>query len=296
MDNTQFNIDKRLVREAFSKAAPDYDGLAVLQKEIGKRLLERLDVIKIQPKRILDVGCGTGAWNNDLAQRYKGVEIISLDIAPGMINYARNQLSAWTRRFGKRRFICADAEQLPIADNSIDMIVSNATIQWCQDLDAAFAEFQRVLRPGGLVMFTTFGPDTLTELRQAWATVDDAVHVNAFIDMHDIGDALIRARTSDPVMDTENITLTYGDAKTLMRELKGIGAHNVTAGRNHGLTGKTKFKNMLSAYEQFRRDDHTLPVTYEVVYGHAWAGDTSETQQQDSDGTVRIPLSSLRKK
>ncbi len=294
MDSDRYNIDKRRVREAFSKAAPDYDELAVLQKEIGNRLLERLDLIKLEPRRILDVGCGTGTWSERLSQRYRQAEVISLDLAPGMIHQARSKLSAWGRRFGKRRFLCGDAEQLPLADNSVDMIFSNVTLQWCQNLDAAFAEFHRVLRPDGLLMFTTFGPDTLTELRQAWATVDNAVHVNAFIDMHDIGDALMRARVCDPVMDTEHITLTYGDAKTLMRELKGIGAHNVTSGRNHGLTGKTKLKKMLAAYEQFRDAGNTLPVTYEVIYGHAW-GRPSETQQHMDDGTIQIPLSQLKR-
>jgi len=294
MDNTQYQIDKRLVRQAFSKAAPDYDGLAVLQKEIGSRLMERLDLIKLEPKRILDVGSGTGTWSEQLAKRYKGAEVISLDLAPGMVQHARSQLSAWNRRFGKRRFVCGDAENLPIADNSVDMIFSNVSLQWCQDLDKTFREFQRVLRPGGLLMFTTFGPDTLTELRQAWATVDNAVHVNAFIDMHDIGDALMRSKIADPVMDTENIILTYKKAKTLMRELKGIGAHNVTAGRNHGLTGKSKLQKMLAAYEGFRTADNTLPVTYEVVYGHAWGNESQAAQHAQSDGSVHVPLSALR--
>ncbi len=294
MNSNPYKIDKQQVREAFSRAAPHYDELAVLQKEIGNRLLERLDLIKLDPRRILDVGCGTGAWSERLAQRYKKAEVISLDLAPGMVHHARHQLSTWRRHFSKRRFVCGDAEQLPLADNSIDMLFSNATLQWCPDLDAAFSEFHRVLRPNGLIMFTTFGPDTLTELRQAWAAVDDAIHVNAFIDMHDIGDALMRAQVADPVMDTENIILTYRDVRTLMRELKGIGAHNVTAGRNHGLTGKTRLTKMIRAYEQFRDKQGTLPVTYEVIYGHAWGRDL-DTQRHREKGVVKIPVSQLKR-
>ncbi len=294
MDNSQYSIDKRLLREAFSRAAPNYDELAILQQEIGKRLLERLELIKLTPRRILDLGCGTGTWSEALARHYGEAEVLSLDLAPGMVSHARRRLPAWRRHFGRRRFICGDAEQLPLGDASIDMIFSNVTLQWCQNLDAAFSEFQRVLRPGGLLMFTTFGPDTLTELRQAWATVDSAVHVNAFIDMHDIGDALVRTGLGDPVMDAETITLTYSDVKTLMRELKGIGAHNITAGRNHGLTGKRKLGQMLAAYEQFRRTDNTLPVTYEVIYGHAWGGKPNQ-QQRRQDGAVTIPLSALKR-
>ncbi len=294
MDRTSYQIDKRQVREAFSKAAPVYDELAVVQREIGQRMLERLDLIKLTPRRILDVGCGTGLWSEQLGQRYRQAELIALDLAPGMVQQARARLSAWRRRFGKQRFLCADAEQLPLATDSVDMIFSNVTLQWCQDLDRTFAEFRRVLRPGGLLIFSTFGPDTLTELRQAWAAADDAVHVNAFIDMHDIGDALLRAGVADPVMDMEKITLTYRDIKTLMRELKEIGAHNVTRGRNHGLTGKGKLARMMAAYEDFRRADGLLPVTYEVVYGHAWGAEPQTGQQNRSDGSVTVPIEQLK--
>ena len=292
MNMNEYQVDKRQLRQSFSRAATQYDAMAVLQKEIGKRLIERLDLIKLQPERILDVGSGTGTWSRALMQRYKNAEVISLDIAHGMLHQARQSRSFMERMRDRRRYLCGDAEQLPVKDNSIDMIFSNVTLQWCRDLDSVFNEFQRVLKPGGLLMFTTFGPDTLTELRQAWAAVDDAVHVNAFVDMHDIGDALMRARVADPVMDAETLTLTYKDAKQLMRELKGIGAHNVSAGRNHGLTGKQKLQTMLNAYEQFRRTDDTLPATYEVVYGHAWG---TEKQALKNDGTVTIPISSIKR-
>lgn len=292
---TPYQVDKRLVRKAFDQAAPSYDENAVLQKEVALRLLERLELIKQKPGRIIDIGTGTGAWSAELGKRYKGSHILALDLAPAMLKVARSRLSLWSRRFGNHSFVCGDAERLPLQDRSVDMIFSNLAIQWCQDLDAAFAEFKRILKPGGVLMFTTFGPDTLTELRQSWARTDDAVHVNAFMDMHDVGDALMRAGLGNPVMDTERLTLTYRDPTKLMRELKAIGAHNVTAGRPHGLTGKNRLRRMLEAYEQFRTGDGLLPATYEIIYGHAWGTDLIRRSPGLSD-EITIPLTQIGKK
>ncbi|HHJ80167.1 MAG TPA: malonyl-[acyl-carrier protein] O-methyltransferase BioC [Candidatus Tenderia electrophaga] len=294
MHQDPYQLDKRLIRESFDRAAASYDEVALLQQEVGQRLLERLDLIKLQPKRIVDIGAGTGELSSALGKRYKGCEIISLDLAPNMLKQARKRQGMMDRLFGKQRFVCGDAEQLPLADNSVEMIFSNFVIQWCSNLDQTFAEFQRILKPGGLLLFTTFGPDTLKELRQAWRAVDDDIHVNSFIDMHDIGDALLRAQLADPVMDTEHLTLTYQNGMDVMRDLKAMGAHNITSGRNHGLTGKQKLKQMLAAYEQFRTADGHLPASYEVVYGHAW-GNEAPTKQRQDDGAVHIPLSQLRR-
>ncbi len=295
MHQTPYQLDKHLVRESFDRAAAGYDEAAILQREIGQRLLERLDLIKLQPQTIVDIGAGTGELGAALAKRYKGCEVILLDLAPRMLKLARARQGMMARWRGKQRFVCGDAEQLPLADNSADMVFSNFAIQWCSNLDSAFREFQRVLKPGGLLLFTTFGPDTLTELRQAWRAVDDAVHVNSFIDMHDIGDALMRAKLAEPVMDAERLTLTYADGMGVMRDLKAMGAHNVSAGRHHGLTGKRKLKQMLAAYEQFRDGDGLLPATYEVVYGHAWGSDV-RLEQLPADGAVHVPLSQLSRK
>lgn len=292
MNQDSYQLDKRLVRESFDRAAQSYDEVAILQQEVGLRLLERLDLIKLQPQRIIDVGAGTGTQSRLLAERYKGSEIISFDLAPAMLRKARQQRSLKSRWFGKQRFLCGDAEHLPLSDNSVDMIFSNFAIQWCTDLDQAFREFQRILKPEGLLLFTTFGPDTLKELRQAWKSVDDNIHVNSFIDMHDIGDALMRAKLGDPVMDTENITLTYKNGMGVMRDLKAMGAHNVTAGRNHGLTGKQKLQQMLAGYEPFRNEAGLLPATYETVYGHAWGTDLKPNQQRE-DGSVAVPISEI---
>lgn len=283
--------DKRLVRAAFEKAASRYDEAAVLQREIGTRLLERLELMKIAPQRLLEVGSGTGFCSTQLTARYPQTQFIALDIAHGMLQHTRRRFGWWQRLRRRPGFICADAEVLPLADASVDLLFSNVTIQWCSNPDATFAEFRRVLKPGGLLLFSTFGPDTLKELRAAWRAVDEAMHVNMFFDMHDLGDGLLRNSFADPVMDREDIVLTYQDARTLMSDLKTIGAHNVNRGRNSGLTGKNKLNAMLAAYEQFRRDGR-LPASYEIVYGHAWVPLTP--QQQTQDGATHISLEQMR--
>jgi len=294
--NDSFLIDKRWLQRNFDRAAPHYDAAAVLQHEIGRRMLERLDLIKLQPETVIDIGAGTGRQTRLLADHYPHSRVIALDLAPNMLHQARKQLSWWQRWQGRQHFICADAERLPLSDSSVDLIFSNATLQWCDDLDRVFNEFQRVLRPGGLLLFSSFGPDTLHELRRSWQAVDPHNHVNAFIDMHDIGDALLRSGMGDPVMDMEMITLTYRDLRTLMAELKIIGAHNVTAGRPRGLTGRKRLQQLTAAYETFRNQDNLLPLSYEVIYGHAWKTDSRKTgtgSPVQADGSIAIPLSTL---
>jgi malonyl-CoA O-methyltransferase len=293
-DTKGFHIDKQRVRHAFDRAAGDYDRVAVLQREVGNRLLERLDYIRLRPNTITDIGAGTGYLSKHLAQRYKQASVIALDIAPNMLRRARRHAGILARLLRCQSFVCADAERLPLADQSTDMIFSNLTLQWCGDLDRVFAEFRRVLRPGGMALFSTFGPDTLKELRDSWSAADGAVHVSAFIDMHDIGDALLRSGFVDPVMDAERFTLTYPDVYMLMRELKLLGAHNAARGRNHSLTGKGRLRAMTAAYE-LHRDNGTLPASYEVVYGLAWAPEVSSMNVQES-GVVNIPLTALQRR
>lgn len=283
-DAMQRQLDKHDIRRAFDQAAAHYDEVAVLQREVGERVLSRLDLIKLEPRTILDLGSGTGTGARALAKRYKKARIVNLDIAPAMLAYARDQVRGW---FSKQRYVCADAEVLPLADHSVDMIFSNLTLQWCEDLAGAAREFRRVLKPGGLLMFSTLGPDTLKELRAAWRAVDDNVHVHDFADMHDVGDAMVHARLADPVMDMEYITMTYADVHRLMRDLKTLGAHNAGVQRSHGLTGKSRLKQMIAAYEQFRRDGE-LPATYEVVYGHAWAPTRQQFEPQTESGEAII--------
>lgn len=262
-----YRIDKTRLRQRFDRAAERYDEAAVLQHEVAGRMLERLELIKIDPRVILDVGCGTGRGTAALMARYRKARVLALDLAPGMLRQTRRRLR-WRRRLS---VVCADAERLPLADARVDLLYSNLTLQWCNDVDAVFAGFRRVMRAGGALMFSTFGPDTLKELRACWEQVDGHTHVNSFIDMHDIGDALLRAGFADPVVDMEMITVTYRDARTLMQDLKCIGAANVTAGRARGLTGRARMQAVEQAYERFRNAQGLLPATYEIVYGHAWA-------------------------
>ncbi len=267
-----YQIDKARVRASFDRAAQTYDGSAVLQTEVRERMFSRLDLIKIKPDAILDAGCGTGHASLELGKRYSKSQIISLDIATSMLKKTAAQYSAVMRLLGmvKQQAVCADVEQLPIADKTLDMIWSNLAVQWCNDLDLAFTESHRVLKPGGLFMFSTFGPDTLKELRQASSIDADYIHVSRFIDMHDIGDALVRAGYTAPVLDVERFELTYDDVISVMRDLKAIGAHNSAQGRRRGLQGRGFLQKLTQAYEQFRQASGKLPATFEVVYAHAW--------------------------
>ncbi|HID44299.1 MAG TPA: malonyl-ACP O-methyltransferase BioC [Chromatiaceae bacterium] len=278
-------IDKERARCAFGRSADSYDDAAVLQREVSKRMLERLDLVTLEPKTVLDLGCGTGEQTQQLLQRYPKAGIHALDFALPMLHRARKK-GRWLRR---PRCVCGDMEHLPLTNDSVDLICSNLAFQWASDPVLLYRECLRVLRPNGLLMFTTFGPDTLQELRAAWASVDDHAHVSPFMDMHDLGDILVNSGYAAPVMDVERIVLTYGKVDDLMRDLKSIGAHNATSGRQRGLTGKARMQAMREAYECFRCDG-VLPATYEVVYGHAWA-----PQKASRASEVTVPLNMLNK-
>lgn len=266
-------LDKKQLRTAFERAASGYDQAAVLQREISNRMLSRLEYIKYRPEVILDAGSGTGYGSQQLAKRYPSSQLIAIDIAYAMLLQARPNSAWWQRILPLQQqhshYVCADIEQFPIKNDSVGLIWSNLALQWCNDLNRTFAEMHRILRTDGLLMFSTFGPDTLKELRQSFAKTDSYRHVNRFVDMHDIGDLLVNNRFSTPVMDMEYITLTYDEVISVMRDLKAIGAHNVIRGRQQGLMGKKRWQQAIDAYETLRREGK-LPATFEVVYGHAW--------------------------
>lgn len=283
-------IDVARVRRAFSRAAPAYDAIATLQHQVEAQLLDRLDLLKAPPQRILDVGAGPGRASAAMRKRFPKAEVVALDLALPMLREAKAR-AGWWKPF---RRVCADARALPLADASVDLLFSSLCLQWCEDLEMVFDEFRRVLRPGGWLLFSTFGPDTLTELRQSWAAVDDDPHVNVFIDMHDIGDRLLAAGFRDPMLDVEHYDLRYSDPKRLMRELKGIGAGNADAERARGLTGKRKLATMLAAYEGFRGADGRYPASYEVVYAQAQAPDASQPRRRGGTDIAAVSVDSLR--
>ncbi|CAK0758411.1 Malonyl-(acyl-carrier protein) O-methyltransferase [Gammaproteobacteria bacterium] len=277
-------LDKCRIRRAFERAANRYDQDAILQREVGQRLLERLDAIRLAPSLILDLGAGTGLASPGLRHRYPETRQIALDFAPTMLHRARqDNPGLW--------LVGGDMEGLPLRSGCADLIFSNLALQWINDIPGALAEMARVLRPGGLLLFSTLGPDTLQELRIAWATVDGLPHVSPFMDLHDLGDLLLATGFSDPVTDVERLILTYPQVTDLMRDLKNIGAHNAVLGRRTGLTGKGRLTAMQQAYEPFRQADR-LPATYEVVYGLAWA----PWQRPAPDGSVRIPVEAIQRR
>ncbi|MGH8631947.1 MAG: malonyl-ACP O-methyltransferase BioC [Burkholderiales bacterium] len=268
----RFALDKRQMRRAFERAASGYDAAAALQREVCARMLERLSLVRISPRVVLDAGSGTGNALTGLSRRYPQARVIELDISHSMLRVARSRQPWWRRVLsgGMRSQVCGDIERLPLGTASIDLLWSNLSLQWSTDLGRSLAECFRVLKPEGLLMFSSFGPDTLKELRAAFEQADRSVHVNRFIDMHDVGDLLVHAGFSDPVMDAETFTLTYREVADLMRELKALGAHNVNVGRSRGLSGRRAFSRLSGEYEKFRLVDGRLPATFEVVYGHAW--------------------------
>ncbi len=277
-----YELDIHRVRRSFDRAAATYDAAAVLHAEVRDQLLARLDLMKLTPRVVVDAGAGTGHAAHALIHRYPKALVVAMDTSQRMLQAAGRRQS-WLRRFTR---VCADAARLPFADGSVDLILSNLMLQWC-DPDAVFAEFRRVLGPHGLVTFTTLGPDTLRELRSAWRAADSRTHVSQFIDMHDLGDALIRSGFASPVLDVERYTLSYSDVGRVAADLKNTGAHNATRGRARGLTGRRRFAAFQQAYEAFRRDGR-LPATYEVVFGHAWAPGAGARHSGPAGATVSL--------
>ena len=281
-------LDRAAIRNNFDRASASYDESAVLQARLRQQMIERLEWIAFTPAVIVDLGCGTGHAAAALSRRWPQARVIAVDFAPGMLREAARREAA-----SRIERLCADASSLPLPDASVDLLFCNLMLPWCDDPDAVFAEIARVLRPRGLLTFSTFGPDTLIELREAWRAADNATHVIPFTDMHDIGDGLVRAGLVEPVLDVCRYTLTYPDMDSLMRDLKAIGARNATTGRPRGLTGRNRLRAVAQAYERHRADG-VLPATYEAVFGQAWGA--MPRTELERDGEFAFPVSSLRRR
>jgi malonyl-CoA O-methyltransferase len=245
-------IDAAVARRRFSRAASTYEGAARLEAEVGARLLERLDYVKLAPRRILDAGSGPAREARALRIRYRAAELIALDYALPMLRAVKG---GWFRKGPLR--VCADLARLPLADASVQLVWCNLALHWANDPLAVFREFERVLSPEGLVLFSTLGPDTLKELRAAAG----GSRVHAFIDMHDLGDMLVAGGLQAPVMDMELLAIDYGAGEQLLEDLRASGQTNARADRPRGLAGPRFLA-------EFRRAP--LRATFEVVYGHAW--------------------------
>ncbi|MBS1270317.1 MAG: Malonyl-[acyl-carrier protein] O-methyltransferase [Gammaproteobacteria bacterium] len=283
-------LDRRQVRRAFERAAGSYDEAAVVQRRMVDELIDRLGTIKIEPGRILDVGCGTGYARLSLMRRFPRSQYLGSDIAAGMLDQARPRAGRSRRNV---EWVCGDIERLPLPDRSVDLVFCNAVLQWC-DPGTAFAEMHRVLRTEGVLMFGTFGPDTLKELREAWAEVDSKPHVHEFLDMHHTGDALLNAGFELPVVDVDRVTVTHRSVMSCLRDLKAIGANNAAGGRARGLMPRRKLHDLGKAYAGRRNEDGLIETTYEIVYGHAWAGEFRPCRE--SDGAVSVPLSQIERR
>jgi malonyl-CoA O-methyltransferase len=264
--------EKDRVRHSFNRSASFYADKAFLAREVGQRLLEHFEFLKIQPARILDLGAGTGFAGDGLHRLFPQAALISLDVADALLRANPWKPRPWWRRFGPpdtRFTLCADAERMPLRPASLDLVWSNLMLPWTS-LELTLKEVYRVLAPEGLFMFSTLGPDTLKELRTAFAELADGhAHVPEFMDMHDVGDALVHAGFSNPVMDRENLLVTYSDLASLMQDLRLAGGANTLTERPRGLMGRQRWKILTEAYERLRREK-LLPATFEVVYGHAW--------------------------
>jgi malonyl-CoA O-methyltransferase len=282
-------LDRDAVRRAFSRAAERYEGAAVLQRVVEDRLLESVEHAKRVPARILDLGAGPGRASATLRKRFPKAQVVACDAAFGMLAAARRR-AGWLRPFQR---VCAEAERLPFAEASFDLVFSSLCLQWCGDLPLVFDELRRVLAPGGLLLASTFGPATLAELREAWSAADGAPHVNRFVDIARFGDALLAAGFRDPVLDREALTLLYRDPRTLMRELKAIGASNADVARDRGLGGKARLARVLAAYEALRRDGE-IPATYEVIYAQAFGPEPGQPRRGRGGELATFPVASLR--
>ena len=286
-------LDLRQVRRSFTRAAASYDGADALQTEVRNRLLERLQWVQLQPRRILDLGAGTGKALPALGALYPDAELVGLDLTPAMLQVAATRSNSSST--GPALLVCADAACLPFPDQSMDLVFSSLAIHWSPVLDAVLAEVRRVLRHPGLFTFTTPGPESYRELRAAWRAVDQTPHVIPFPEMRALGDGLVRAGLAEPVMDTDRLTLKYRNLGHLVADLRATGTTNASTGRSPGLTGRQAWSRLAAAYEKERDGAGLLPATVEILFGQAWAPGPTRRRQAPGD-EISVPLDSLSRR
>lgn len=293
-------FDTQQVRRAFSRSASHYDAAAQLQHEVESRLLESLDYLndpalaRAPPQVLLDLGCGPGRAAVAMRQRWPRARVLALDLALPMLRETRKRSSGWRNVLQRPvELVCADVRALPLAEGSVDVLFSSLCLQWVEDLPAVFAGFRHVLKPGGLLLVSSFGPDTLFELRDAFAPADAVPHVSPFASMAQFGDALVHAGFRNPVLDRDEFVTTYRDLPELMRELRAIGATNALHSRRHTLTGKARFAAAAAAYEAERRSDALLPATWEVTTAMAWAPEPGTPIREGGFDVTAVPLSRI---
>ena len=280
-------LNPRAVRRTFDRLASLYDGHAALEQEVASRLLDRLEFHRLTPQRIVDLGCGTGQASAGLKKRFTKAQVIGLDSSHAMLVQLQRR-SGILRRL---RAVCADMSALPLADQSSELLFSNLAMQWCPDPVSLFAEFRRVLTPGGMLLFSSFGPASLGELRAAWAQADGTAQTMEFVDILQVGDALMAAGFQEPVIDADRITVSYPDIDSLVRELEATGTSGLLQGRSSLAEAKDSLEK---AYEPFRVEGK-YPVTYEIIYGTAFGPPEGQPRKTPQGDVVTFSVESLRK-
>jgi len=282
-DDDYAALNRRDVRRRFDRAAAQFDGVDFVHARTRNGLLDRLTPMVIEPRTILDLGAGTGTATRALSRRFRRAQVVALDLSHNMLKQTRRK-QGW---FSRTSTVQADAAALPFADRSFDVVFANLLLPWVGDPAQTFAEVSRVLVKDGVFLFATLGPDSLSEVRRAWASVDSGVHVNLFPDMHDIGDAAVHAGLRDPVLDVDRLVVTYTNAGSLFRELTAMGARNSLSRRDRSLSAAKRVSAMIAALDSLR-DGGTLALELEFVFGHCWG-----SGPRSIDGEFRVAASGI---
>jgi len=261
----QRELNPAHIRRRFDRAASLYSSADFVQRHAAEGLLQRLLPIDMQPGRILDLGSALGAGSQQLAKRFRRARVVSIDVSAQMLMRARSK-RGWLSRV---REVQADVLQLPLPTASVDLVFANMLLPFIDDVGSCLGEVARVLRKDGVFLFSSLGPDSLSELREAWAGIDDGLHVRGFADMHILGDAVVAAGLRDPVLDADNLCVTYRNTDALFRDLTAAGARNSLQGRRQSLTGKGRLA-LFAERLQKHRQSGLLRLNLELVYGHAW--------------------------